>query len=197
MKKLLFFALLLLGFSALAIAQDIPRGEVFLGYSHFGCDNTVFGSSPKLNCTYDGVDLSLVVNANKWVGFVSDFGANYNRDAPAVLYNPPTSYKGTRDHYHAYTFLFGPKFTYRNSSRYTPFIQMLFGDARVSPGTANWPYENAWATAFGGGLDIKATKNFSFRPIQLEYMAIKLGKPYSDNIRYSIGLTYKFGAVPK
>ena len=189
MKKLLFIAVLILGFSVTAMAQDeFPRGEVFLGYAYFGCDNTVFGSSLKQNCTYDGWDFSIVLNGTKNLSFVTDFGGYYNRDKPLP---------GYMDHYHAYTFLFGPRFTVRQINKVTPFVQALFGDARVTPGRLGWPYENVFAMALGGGLDIKVYKNLSFRPIQLEYMPIKLGKPYSDNIRYNIGISYSFGSVSR
>jgi hypothetical protein len=192
MKKLLVFVLLLLGFSAMAIAQDVPRGEIFVGYSYFGCDNKSFGQTAfekqKLNCTYDGWNFSILVNAKSWIGLVSDFGGLYNRDNPLPRY---------QDHFHAYTFMWGPRFTIRNSSRVTPYAQMLFGDARVTPGKFFWPYENVWAMSIGGGVNVKAYKNFSFRPFQLEYMTVKLGKAYSDNIRYTAGISYNFGSIPK
>jgi len=195
MKKLVCFAVIFLGLSVIAMAQDFPRGEIFLGYSHFMCDNSTYalGSSRNRNCTYNGWDLSIAINGNKWLSFIADFGGYYNTDSPPAQRVPAL----VQDHYHAYSFLVGPRFSVRKFKKVTPFIQGLFGNARVTPGIDFWPYENDLAMAFGGGVDIQVYKNISFRPIQLEYMAIKSGQPLRDNIRYNVGFSYNFGSVAK
>jgi hypothetical protein len=195
MKKLVCFAVIFLGLSIMAMAQDFPRGEVFLGYSHLACNNPSYifgfgvgGKKPGNNCSYNGWDLSVAINANKLASFVADVGGTYNAS------NPP---RGLQDHYHVYTFLFGPRLSLRKFNKVTPFVQGLVGIARVTPGLLGWPYENDFAVALGAGVDIKVYKNFSFRPVQLDYLGIKSGKPLTDNIRYNAGFTYSFGSVTK
>lgn len=203
MKKLVCFAVIFLGLSAMVMAQDFPRGEVFLGYSLVDVHNPafVFGSSPQVGVTYNGLALSAVVNGNKWLSFVADLGGYYRSgDAPKVSvqdYSGAPPRGSIQDSYHIYTFLFGPRFSVRASNRVTPFIQALFGDARVTPGANHWNYENDFAAAVGGGVDIKVYKNFSVRPVQLEYLAIKSGQPLRDNLRYTAGISWNFGSVSK
>jgi len=190
MKKLVCFAVIFLGLSAIAMAQDFPRGEVFGGYSYFSCNNpvSVFGNSPGQGCRYNGWDISVALNGNKWLSFVGDLSGYYKSD------NPPP---GMMDHYHFYSILVGPRVSVRKINRVTPFVQTLFGDARVTPGKDRWSYENDFAMALGGGVDIKAYKNFSVRPFQFDYMLIKSGQPLTDNIRFNFGIAWNFGAAAK
>ena len=46
MKKLVLVAVLLLGFSIVAVAQDYPKVEVFGGYSYFRMDTTTNFGAP-------------------------------------------------------------------------------------------------------------------------------------------------------
>jgi len=196
MKKIVCFAVIFLGLSVMAIAQDFPRGDLFVGYAHFGCNNPAYvygfggvgGKIPGGDCSYNGWDLSLAVNANKYASFVMDYGGYYSSS------NPPAQ---TMDHYHVYSFLFGPRFSVRNFKNVTPYVQALFGDARVTPGLNGWTYENDFAMSFGVGVDIRVYKKFSIRPVQFDYLAIKSGKPLTDNIRYLAGFSYNFGSVSK
>ena len=79
----------------------------------------------------------------------------------------------------AYTFLFGPRFSYRNSTRFTPFAQVLVGGVHASDvtisgctgtGCTPLPAQTALAMTVGGGLDIRLTRHFSIRAVQAEYL---------------------------
>ena len=203
MKKLACFAVIVLGLSAITMAQDFPRGEVFLGYSHVWIHNPAFafGSGTQDTTAYNGLALSGVVNGNKWLSFVAEIGAQYRNGNPPVLglqdYSGAPPKGSYQDSFHFYTFLIGPRFTVRTAKRVTPFIQVLFGDARVTPGIDHWYYENDFAVAAGGGVDVKVYKNFSFRPVQIDYLAIKSGQALKDNLRYTAGIAWNFGSVSK
>ena len=79
MKKLVLVAVLLLGFSIVAAAQDYPKVEVFGGYSYFRMDTiTNFGApSGEADLNMNGFDINVAINGNKWLGFVVDFSGAY------------------------------------------------------------------------------------------------------------------------
>jgi hypothetical protein len=66
MRKLLGQGLLLTLTSA-AVAQDVPKAEVFGGYSYASAD-VLLGQRANLN----GWNASAAVNLNRWFGLVTD-----------------------------------------------------------------------------------------------------------------------------
>ncbi|HET9183703.1 MAG TPA: PKD domain-containing protein [Candidatus Angelobacter sp.] len=171
-----------------------PAGEVFLGYSFirfrapapFGTDNS----------DLHGGTASIAGNVNRWFGFVGDF-ADYRVTDPS------------RTSASFYTFMFGPKFSLRGH-RWTPFAQILFGDAYTKvtvptppPGfnffsTASF-HANAFATAMGGGLDLTLSKHFAWRVLQAEYLLTKFrdtNNNQQNNIRLATGIVFRFGGGP-
>lgn len=169
-----------------------PAGELFLGYSYirfrapapFGTDSS----------DLHGGTASLAGNVNRWFGFVGDFGGYKVTD--------PSRTSAT-----FYTFLFGPRFSLRRH-RWTPFAQILFGDAYTkvdvstpSPGffTAASFHANAFATAMGGGVDLTLSKHIAWRVIQAEYLLTKFqdgDNNRQNNIRLATGLVFRFGGGP-
>jgi opacity protein-like surface antigen len=85
-----------------------------------------------------------------------------------------------------FTFLFGPRITFRGSSPFQPFFEVNFGADRLSLscnsntncqnffGTASYSW-TAFALTAGGGFDIKLNKKFSLRPVQAEYLYTRFG----------------------
>jgi hypothetical protein len=183
MKKFLVFVVILLGFSAMAMAQELPRAEVYGGYAFFACDNAAFGVRGGSSCLYQGWNGSIKINGNKWIGFTADVGGYYDRGVTGKVER------------NSYSFLVGPVVSV-HMGKVTTFYRALFGDAYVYPGLY-WPYDNSLAMALGGGVDVSINNRFSIRPVQLEYMPVKSGKPLSDNLRFSAGFIYKFGKLPK
>src|SRR5215475_14692448 len=150
--------LALLCFSAAsAFAQDVPKFDVFAGYSYVR-DNPSTSGLPSFNL--HGGSASVAYNANHWLGAVADFGGYH---ANNVL---GTGIDGTVS-----TYLFGPRFSYRKYDRVTPFAQTLFGLAHASgSGFGTTATNNAFAASFGGGVDLKITRSVSFRAGQVEYL---------------------------
>jgi opacity protein-like surface antigen len=195
MRKLLLFAVILLSFSVMAMAADeFPRMEVFGGYSYVRCDNTFFSvrdtSKP---CNYDGFNLSVAANGTKWLGVEGSLSGAFDRASSSLAINS-TDHPSFR-HRQMFSFLFGPRVTVR-SGKVTTFVHGLFGSSRVSPGMF-FPYDNSFTMALGGGFDIAAYKNVSIRPVQIDYLTIKEGKPFTDNLRYSVGVVYRIGESSK
>ena len=192
-------------FALAAAATEFPKTEAFLGYN-FVRFNPNSGFFPSFNANGGGGQV--VYNVNKWIGGVFDMGAvtkgtlgGFNIDSTVL------------------NFVAGPRFTYRNHTRFTPFGQVLFGgaystaSARVSllplggevipPGIVVPPDVpitarlNASHTGFamfaGGGLDIKVSKHIAFRPIGADYYLTRLPSLLTGNITNRNNFRYSAG----
>jgi Outer membrane protein beta-barrel domain len=178
---------------SLAAAEDVPKMEGFVGYN-FVRFNPNSSFIPSLNANGGGGQV--VYNVNKWIGAVFDLGAvtkgtigGFNVDATVI------------------NFVAGPRVTFRNSSRFTPFAQVLFGGAYstaslpisllpangiilppaiiVPPNSPITARLNASRTGFamlaGGGLDIRVNKHMSFRPIGADYYLTRMPSLLTGN----------------
>jgi hypothetical protein len=196
-------------FALVAAATDFPKMETFLGYN-FVRFNPNSDFIPSFNANGGGGQF--VYNLNKWIGGVVDIGAvtkgtlnGFNIDSTVV------------------NFVAGPRFTYHNHSRFTPYGQVLFGGAyatasapigllggAILPPGLNLPGDgpisarvNASNTGFamfaGGGLDIKISKHMAFRPVGADYYLTRLPSLLTgnttnrNNFRYSAGVNFLFG----
>ena len=191
----------------LAAAQDWPRYETFLGYTYVRANSAT--NIPAFNA--NGGSGQFVFDFNKWFGGVVDLGAVHNGDIHNIHLDTTVA-----------NFLAGPRFAMRNRSRFTPYIQALFGGAY---GTTSIPVSAAplvtgvgdadaiprgaslrfvrqqadFAMTAGGGLDIRITHHVTFRPFQVEYFLTHLHnyRTLSDdsqnNLRCSTGFDFTWG----
>jgi outer membrane immunogenic protein len=172
-------------FGATAFAQDVPKFDVFAGYSYLRAnpDTTGLGSF-----SMNGGSASLSYNRNSWLSGVADFGGYH---ANNIL---GTHVDGTLS-----TYLFGPRVSYRRDSRFTPFGQVLFGAAHIggNNGFGFSSSNNSFAMTVGGGVDVKVSNRFSVRPVQVEYLLTRfnelgLGAQSQNNLRVSTGVVFHF-----
>jgi hypothetical protein len=188
---------------------ETPKVEIFLGYSRFGTfsNNVVDGNRI---VGMNGGSASVAFNFNRWIGLVADVGG-YD-DSQLILTGSGTNEPLTVDSAgKAYTYLFGPRLSFRNSTRLTPFAQVLVGGIHASavsvtgcsdPTCTPLPSQNAFAAAFGGGLDFRLTRHFSLRPIQAEYMMTRFASVSNgtatgqNDLRLSSGIVFAFGGKP-
>jgi hypothetical protein len=158
----------------------------------------------------NGGSASIAFNFNRYVGLVADFGgydgSQLQRTGTGANEPLVANASGT-----AYTYLFGPRLSYRNSTRLTPFAQILAGgvhasEANVSDCVGSFctplPAQNAFAMTAGGGLDLRLTRHFSLRAVQAEYMMTRFGdvstgaSSSQNDLRLSAGFVYGFGGKP-
>ena len=197
----------------LAKDNETAKVELFLGYSRFGTVSNDAVTGNRM-VGLNGGSASVAYNFNHYLGIVGDFGGY--RDSQLLLTgtgaNQPllVNSSGT-----AYTYLFGPRLSYRNQSRFTPFAQVLAGGVHASAVTVNncagaacavLPVQNSFALTGGGGLDIRLTHRISIRAVQAEYMltrfpsvanGVSTGSSASQNdLRLSSGLLFGFGGKP-
>ena len=158
-----------------------PGGEVFAGGSK------VWAHRSAGDYHTHGWGGSITGNFNRFVGVEMDL-SQYT-DTP----NDPPRYSTH------YTFLFGPHFAYRSNPRVNPFVHVLVGGTR---GSQIAPYfhltgRTAFTAAFGGGLDVKATRFLWFRVIQADYLRESFPNDVQNNLRLSFGVVFRFGSSAK
>lgn len=206
-----------LAFTLVAAAQDVPRTEVFLGYTYlrfnsdFDTFNTPFGIfDPRLD--------RRSFNAN---GGSGQFAYNFTNHFSAVLdLGGVTS--GDRGRFNRDTtvgsFLLGPRFGKRGG-RWRPYGQVLFGgiyaassvrvnivptaidangntiipDPNLVVRTRLSANEGAFAMTAGGGLDIHVGRHWSVRPIGVDYFLTRIRSSDQNSLRYTAGVNFLFG----
>jgi len=187
------------------MSTGTPKVELFLGYSYLQ-------AVPKLAdgnrlVWLNGGSTSIAFNFNRYLGLVGDFGGfadsqlRLNGAAnPGVVQDSSGS---------AYTYLFGPRLSYRGHERVTPFAQVLLGGIHVgevtlSPGCTGagcipLPTENKFAMTAGGGLYLNMSHHLAIRLIQAEYLMTRFdnfntGTAATQNdMRLSSGIVIRFG----
>jgi outer membrane protein OmpA-like peptidoglycan-associated protein len=183
---------------------DTPRFELFLGYSYLRAVPTMADGN-RLVWMHGG-SASIAFNVNRYLGLVADVG-----DYTSSQVRFTGAYTSTIDvdnaNQAALTYLFGPRLSFRQHSRITPFVQALFGgmhanEVTLSGCTANCmllPNESTFAMTAGGGLDLRVRRHFAIRPIQAEYLMTRF-KNYStgttatqNDMRLSSGIVFRFG----
>ncbi len=179
MRKLLILVGLLLLTASFMLAQDFPKVETSPAFMFIHTPIDIQGNNRALNCVGGGG--TLAYNVTSVVGLAADLGGC--KYVGQTFPNLDSRIDGN-----AFTFLFGPRFTYRSKSAFQPFGEVNFGGARLSL-TCNSNGENclgnptfsktAFAMTAGGGFDIKINKKFSIRPVQAEYLLTRFGNDCS------------------
>ncbi len=205
----------------MAAAQEVPRGEVFLGYSYM---RAATGSQVNAFNNNGGLG-DLQVNINEYLSVVAELGG-YAAGNVSVKGPDLSSLDQT-----FFTYQFGPRFSLNKLGRIVPFGHFLLGGAHQSrsfvipgPPAANIPSgvtvepnanytryrttQNAYAMTIGGGFDVNLTKRFAVRPFQLDYLpshfspfnipglsqaGINNNTNWQNNLRYSAGIAIRFG----
>jgi hypothetical protein len=226
MKKSITLIVGMLLFALVAGATDVPKFETFLGYTYMRTDlgdNTILGQSINNSFSMDGGSAQFIYNFNKWFGGAVDLGAvnrgnvgvlnvNFGDRRAFFMAGPRLSYRSASRFTPYFELLFGAS---RRSL--TDQVSVLTGSN--TPGLpVVTPYDNLFpgpgvevtaqvsasqtdfAMVTGGGLDMRISKRFTFRPIAVDYVyttfpSLLTGKGSSQNgLRASIGLTFTFGA---
>jgi opacity protein-like surface antigen len=189
MKSIMFILAAVLTSGAVLCAQEVatPRYEVGLNYSWLHVNSANFD----FQRTGNGGSGYFEYNLNSMIGLVGDFGGYANTRT------------GIDDK--ALTYLFGPRFNWRHS-RLNPYVQFLFGGAYAWAGpTGNSNAQNTFATAAGGGVDVKLAEHIAIKPIQVEYVMTQFDSAslggstrrfgnHQNDVRYSAGVVFQFGS---
>src|SRR4030081_2594280 len=123
MRKLFILFGFALFATSIAQAQE-TRGMEISGHYQYVRINPG-QCAPAANC--QGVGGPFAANVNRWLRLVGDFGG-------CKVTGMPT---GTSSH--EINYLFGPRLSYRNYGRVTPYAQVLFGGERLSASATGFP----------------------------------------------------------
>jgi hypothetical protein len=204
----------LLSFAQQETNQVATRGTLYAGYSLLHANNDLgssLGSSNfNLGGNLNGWEGQGTFNFTRHFGVTADFSGNSKQLAGFSVLGFSA---GTQQH--MYNFLFGPTVTgYFGKS--SVFGHALFGAAHSSlnagvsapiMGGISAPIDsaNAFAMAFGGGIDIGLTRHFAIRAAQVDFIrtnfnsldALASGLATStsnnqNNFRYSGGVIWRF-----
>ena len=183
-----------------------PKVELFLGYSYLRAVPARADGNRMV--WLNGGSTSIAYNFTRHLGLVGDFGGFDDSEirlaGTGAIPSSTVDSSGS-----AYTYLFGPRLSFRNHERFTPFAQVLFGgihasDVTLSSGCTGagctvLPAENSFAMTAGGGLDLKVSRHFAIRIIQAEYLMTRFdnsstGASASQNdMRLSSGIVLRLG----
>jgi len=163
--------------------------DVILPASEFVTAPTTQFVTPRLSM--NGWEFSGTYRFRRWLGATADFSG---RSAAAVR---PSSV-------HQYTYLFGPEVSL--PGRVSPFAHLLLGAGHesVSSVATPTPYgtgfvftipgqaSSTFSTALGGGIDLKLSKHFWLRPVQVDHLLTRFGSGTQNQPRISTGLVFHF-----
>jgi opacity protein-like surface antigen len=210
MNRFLLVLAMLLALPILTQAQELPRSEIFGGYSYMRLDTGNAGGDQDLN----GFSTSYTYNFNSFLGATAEFSGAFANNVAVTSTTATTTIQDINN----YFFLFGPKFTFRGNERITPFAHVLLGVVtqdfqQASNNTTTLTSSSVlnnntqFAMAVGGGIDISLTERLSIRGAQVDYVMTRLpgngtatglstsssGSTVQNNLRASAGIVLKLG----
>ncbi|MGH9501643.1 MAG: hypothetical protein ACRD20_02200 [Terriglobales bacterium] len=181
-------------------SENATRATFFGGYSYLRNASNGF----------NGWEGQGTFNFNRYLGVTADVsGSSLTPFSFSALGGSASTYQ------HLTSYLFGPTVT-AGLGRSAVFAHALFGEAHSSLGAGvNIPIiggistgltsANAFAMAFGGGLDIGLTRHIALRAVQVDYLrtqfnsidALTTGLSSSlgnrqNSFRYSAGIVFRF-----
>lgn len=205
MRRAVLVAFALAVFSGSASAQHL--GELSANYSYLHYEPLNNASSLNLN----GGGGSAVLYFAGFFGLKAEFqayaGQDLNFSYPPGSVRCPLGCAGTA-HANLYNANFGPVIKLR-IKRLQPFFEAMAGAAHTnfyaqvnqhcvgcitSATPANW----AAVVVLGGGLDLKVTRHFAVRPVEVNYLLTRFVNVYTsgynnqNNFRYQAGLVFEF-----
>jgi hypothetical protein len=182
-----------------------PKVDIFLGYSYLRAVPELANGNRLVDL--NGGSASIAFNLSRYFAIAADFGGyddtRLRLAGPGA--NPPSVVDSGGS---AFTYLFGPRLSFRNHSRITPFAQVLFGAAHAGQVTLSGctgssctplPAQTAFALTAGGGFDIRLARHISIRAIQAEYLMTRFSDPPTgagntqNDLRLSAGLLFRLG----
>ncbi len=206
MKKLLLLApVFLLGITAWA--QDVPKVEIPLGFSMINVHPNL---APITSFNVFGGGGQVDFNFGSVFGIKADF-MGYTQGSGLRNQLEKHGFVGAANG-NMFTYMFGPQIK-KHTGMFQPFGEALFGAAhtnayatilteegKILQGSGN---NNAFAMAFGGGIDLAVSKHVAIRPVEVDYLLTRFSANHvanytanQNNFRYFGGLEFMFGGAP-
>jgi hypothetical protein len=149
-------------------AQDVPKAEVFGGFSWLTAKFE--GDTERFNPV--GWQAAVQGNVSEMFSIVGDVGGVYK--------------EGAKIH----SFLGGARVT-RRTEKASIFGHALYG---VSHTSAAGFSDNAFTMGYGGGIDVNAGEKLAIRVVQFDWLPSRSEGVWSNNIfRFGFGIVFKSG----
>jgi hypothetical protein len=137
----------------------------------------------------NGAGATATENLNNWFGGRVEFNA-FQGNEPIIVSGQPTVYAVS-----AQTYTYGPVFSYRRSSRITPFAHVQFGAIHGSTGYLGISqHAFKFAMAPGAGVDFTLNRRALIR-VDGEYLVTRFLGLTQTNVTASVGIVLRFGSV--
>ena len=198
MVRITFVMALLCLLATRAAFAQIPKGNVFVGYSYARADvlpasNPVTMPSP-VRANLNGWDGSLEGKVFPFVGIVVDISGQYGGQdfrfgCEAIPRPPCTGQAHVSSTLHNY--LFGPRISV-SIGKFTPFAHALFGASHISTnGSGFSSSDTSFSDTLGGGIDYKLIPAVAWR-FQGDLLQTRFFSTTQNNLRLSTGIVIRF-----
>jgi hypothetical protein len=176
MAAAVFLLLLTIGFAGSSVAQEMPRVQVFGGYSYTRYDTPSFGFADTTGL--NGYTFAPAYNLIRGFGVMAELSGQYKTGA------------NLRD------IAVGPQFLYaRGNMLFSAHV--LFGEARSLVQVGGPQEDSSRVVTGGGGMDYNISSRFAVRAFQVDYVHTNLFNTTQGNLRFSTGLVYRWGTIKK
>ena len=183
----LLFTAFMCGLAAQAHAQSAPKFEVGADYDY------VRSNTPPGGCacfSLNGGGGSAAYYLNRSFAVAGEISSGHSSDI---------GISGTDLTLTSY--VFGPRYYWRNHWKATPFAQVLLGGVHANDSLAlqvngQQGSSNAFATKIGGGVDWPLNQRFAIRPIEANYYLTHFANGVNDhqnNLQIGAGVVLRFG----
>ena len=190
-----------------AWAQDTPKVEIPVGFSFVNVHPNL---APITSFNVFGGGGQIDFNFGNYFGIKADF-MGYTQGSGLRNQLEQHGFAGAANG-NVFTYMFGPQIK-KHTGVFQPFGEALFGAAhtnayatiltdegKILSGTGD---NNGFAMALGGGLDLRMSKHFALRPVEVDYLLTRFTANHvanytanQNNFRYFGGLEFMFGGAP-
>ena len=128
---------------------------------------------------------NLVVNMPHGLSLVADLQATHANHI-----------NGTPQTITVLDYLFGPRYSYRSRSRFTPFAQVLVGGSEEFSNYGPTANGNAFALGAGGGVSRVMGRHFAWNIVEVDYVYSRLPNAVNDHqndLRVTTGFAFRIG----
>jgi outer membrane immunogenic protein len=161
---------------------EIPRFEVGANYNYF------HANAPPGQCgcfSLNGGSGTILMNLTPTWAAIADIAVAHANQVD-----------GTSQNITIVNYLFGARYTRRNSSRFVPYGEAMFGGAKEDVNFEFTINRNSFGLAAGGGVSTQIKRRWGVTLAQFDYVYTQIPNAQNDrqnNIRISTGVTYNFG----
>ena len=128
---------------------------------------------------------NLVVNMPRGLSLLADLQATHANHI-----------NGTPQTITVLDYLFGPRYSYRSRSRFTPFAQVLVGGSEEFSNYGPTANGNAFALGAGGGVSRVMGRHFAWNLVEVDYVYSRLPNAVNDHqndLRVTTGFAFRIG----